>query len=79
MDADGNPVNYRNWYYLVSDDNILINNCKSDNFSTSVWKEFKYLYKDLAGAEIPYTSLESADHVQGRPERGAGSPVRAAQ
>jgi len=55
-DADGNPVNYRNWYYLVSDDNILINNCKNDNFSTSVWKEFKYLYRDLAGAEIPYTS-----------------------
>lgn len=54
-DADGNPVNYRNWYYLVSDDNILINNCMSDNFSTSVWKEFKYLYRDLAGAEIPYT------------------------
>ena len=54
-DADGNAVNYRNWYYLVSDDNILINNCMSDNFSTSVWKEFKYLYKDLAGAEIPYT------------------------
>lgn len=55
VDADGNPVNYRNWYYLVSDDNILITNCMSDNFSTSVWKEFKYLYLDLAGAEIPYT------------------------
>ncbi len=54
-DAHGNPVNYRNWYYLVSDDNILITNCKNDNFSTSVWKEFKYLYLDLAGAEIPYT------------------------
>lgn len=54
-DADGKPVNYRNWYYLVSDDNILINNCMSDKFSTSVWKEFKYLYRDLAGAEIPYT------------------------
>ena len=56
-DADGNPVNYRNWYYLVSDDNILIDNCKGDNFSTNVWKEFKYLYKDLASAEFPYTSF----------------------
>ena len=54
-DAHGNHVNYRNWYYLVSDDNILITNCMSDNFSTSVWKEFKYLYLDLAGSTIPYT------------------------
>ncbi len=29
---------------------------RADNFSTSVWKEFKYLYKDLAHAVIPYTS-----------------------
>jgi predicted peptidase len=55
-DSDGKPVNYRNWYYLVSDDNVLINNCKGDGFSTEVWKECKYLYRDLAGAEIPYTS-----------------------
>jgi predicted peptidase len=57
-DADGNRVDYRNWYYLVSDDNILISNCEGDGFSTSVWKEFKYLYKDLAGAEIPYASFD---------------------
>lgn len=55
VDADGNPVNYRNWYYLVSDDNILITNCMSGHFSTNVWREFKYPYFDLAGAVIPYT------------------------
>ncbi len=57
-DADGNPVDYRNWYYLVCDDNILISNCEGDGFSTNVWKELKYLYKDLAGAEIPYASFD---------------------
>ena len=54
-DAHGNTVNYRNWYYLISDDNVFIDNCIGDNFSTSVWKECKYLYRDLVGAEIPYT------------------------
>jgi|GEM_PF-284741 len=55
-DSDGNEVDYRNWYYMVSDDNILITNCIGDAFSTSVWKELKYLYLDLAGATIPYAS-----------------------
>ncbi|MGN0969089.1 MAG: S-layer homology domain-containing protein, partial [Oscillospiraceae bacterium] len=32
-DADGNDVDYRNWYYMVSDDNILITNCAGDAFS----------------------------------------------
>lgn len=54
-DSDGNEVDYRNWYYMVSDDNILITNCIGDAFSTSVWKELKYLYLDTVGATIPYT------------------------
>ena len=54
-DCDGNPCDYQNWYYMLSDDNILCINCKGDSFSSTVWKELKYLYLDLADAEIPYT------------------------
>lgn len=60
-DADGNPVNYRNWYYLVSDDNMLLTNCEGDKFSSTVWKELKWLYNDLAGAEIPHVSWNPLD------------------
>ena len=63
-DADGNStvetnslgqeVVARNWYYLVSDDNILITNCAGDAFSTTTWKEFAYLCYDMGGiSEIP--------------------------
>jgi predicted peptidase len=46
-DAHGNAVDYRNWYYLISDDNILIDNCIGDNFSTPIWTEASVLYKDI--------------------------------
>ena len=51
-DADGNPVDYRNWYYMLSDDNVLITNCVGDKFSTTTWKELDYLYHDLAGTDL---------------------------
>ena len=52
VDADGNPVDYRNWYYMLSDDNVLITNCVGDAFSTTTWKELDYLYHDLAGTDL---------------------------
>lgn len=67
-DADGNPTDYgQNWFYLISDDNLLISNCQGDAFSTTVWTELKYLYSDIAGVEIPYTAfnpLEDSLDVQ---------------
>jgi predicted peptidase len=51
-DAHGNPVDYRNWYYLISDDNILIDNCAGDPFSSTVWKECTTLYKDITGGAV---------------------------
>jgi predicted peptidase len=46
-DAHGNAADYRNWYYMISDDNILIDNCIGDNFSTPIWGEAAVLYKDI--------------------------------
>ena len=56
VDADGKPVDYRNFYYLLSDDNVLCNNCVGDKFSSCVWQELAFLYYDLAGVEIPKTT-----------------------
>jgi predicted peptidase len=51
-DAHGNDVDYRNWHYLISDDNILIDNCLGDNFSTPIWGEAAVLYKDITSSAI---------------------------
>ena len=57
-DADGNDSDYgQNFYYLISDDNVLISNCQGDAFSSTVWQEVAYLYEDIAGVEIPYTAF----------------------
>lgn len=67
-DSDGNPCDYQNWYYMVSDDNILITNCAGDVFSTGTWTELSYLYSDLCGVTFPRiqfnpltTSIEEQD------------------
>lgn len=55
--------NYQNWYYMVSDDNILVHTCLDDIMSTSLWKEFSEYY-EAAGIKIhhaewdPYISIE---------------------
>ena len=52
-DSDGKPCDYRNWYYMISDDNLLITNCAGDKFSTGTWTELSYLYSDLCGVTFP--------------------------
>ncbi|MDR2451779.1 MAG: hypothetical protein LBE85_08435 [Candidatus Accumulibacter sp.] len=43
-----------NYYYLTSDDNIMITNSLTGNaLSVNTWVEQNYLYEDLAGYEIP--------------------------
>lgn len=51
-DAHGNAADYRNWYYMISDDNILIDNCIGDSFSTPIWGEAAVLYKDITASAI---------------------------
>jgi predicted peptidase len=58
-DADGNDVDYRNWYYMISDDNVLITNCAGDKFSTQTWKELDFLYHDLAGTDLIYDNYKA--------------------
>ncbi len=54
----GQEVIARNLYYLVSDDNILVNSCTGDDFATGVWTEFWYLFNDIGGVKIPIGSID---------------------
>ncbi|MGN0954011.1 alpha/beta hydrolase-fold protein [Dialister sp.] len=50
-DSHGNPCDYNNWFYMISDDNILYLNTKGENV------EYRILYHDLAGVDIPSEDL----------------------
>ena len=58
--------NFRNWYYMISDDNILVHTCKDDPMATGEW-DYLAQYFAAAGAEIahdewdPYMSIEEQD------------------
>lgn len=56
-DSDGKPVDYRNWFYLVSDDNILYLNTAQEN------TEYRLLYEDLAGVKVPKRELVLDDRT----------------
>ncbi|MCC8091370.1 MAG: hypothetical protein LIO55_08335 [Oscillospiraceae bacterium] len=65
-DTDDPMITYElaeNWFYAVSDDNILVTNCEGDSYSTSVWSEFAYLYYDIAGVEIPYATVSPLEQT----------------
>lgn len=50
VDSDGNECDYNNWYYMISDDNILYLN-------TSANPEYTILYQDLCGVEVETTEM----------------------
>ena len=50
-DSDGHPANYNNWFYMISDDNILYLNTANENI------EYRLLYNDLQGVTIPTAEL----------------------
>ncbi len=49
--------NYQNWYYMVSDDNILVQTCTGDLMAFGEWKAFKEYY-EAAGTDIPYSEWD---------------------
>lgn len=52
-------VDTNNYYFMTSDDNILIMNSENNYLSNGLWQEENLLYKDLTGYEIPrYTGLD---------------------
>ncbi|HOV93294.1 MAG TPA: hypothetical protein PLT87_00240 [Spirochaetales bacterium] len=45
--------NYRNWYYMVSDDNILVQPCSGDPMATGEWQALAEYYQ-AADITIPH-------------------------
>jgi predicted peptidase len=46
-------VNWKNWLYSVSDDNILVTNMTADPRATGYWGELKDIYQALANTTVP--------------------------
>lgn len=68
LDDDGNENNYRNWYYMVSDDNIFF--CRTVN----EMKELHVLYEDLCGIDYPqveYAVDYNSSHEESLADRSA--------
>lgn len=53
-----------NFYYLVSDDNILINSGDDVYLSVDTWREMKYLYQDLCGYDLENIIIDSRKSQQ---------------
>jgi predicted peptidase len=52
-----NP-DWQNWYYAISDDNILATNMTGDGTATGYWNQAQTLFSTLGGATIPYASWD---------------------
>lgn len=52
-----NP-SWQNWYYSISDDNILATNMTGDATATGYWNQTQTLFTNLAGVTIPYASWD---------------------
>ena len=48
---------YENFFYLVSDDNILFTTGNDDAFASGCTKELKVVYEDFADVEIPQVEM----------------------
>lgn len=63
LDTEGNKVydghDPYNYYYLVSDDNVLVLNYKTNGISVDSWNEMKYLYDDLTGTSFDILSVDT--------------------
>lgn len=51
-------ANWQNWYYSISDDNILATNMTGDATATGYWNQTQTLFSTLAGVTIPYATWD---------------------
>ena len=49
--------NWQNWYYMVSDDNILVQTCTGDPMATGEWQALADYY-EAAGVTVPYSEWD---------------------
>lgn len=53
-----------NYFYLISDDNILVLHADENYSSGNAWIELEYLYHDLAGCDVTELALNTALDVE---------------
>lgn len=67
-DADGEKVyeghDPYNYFYLISDDNILVLHADENYSSGNAWIELEYLYHDLAGCDVTELALDATLDVE---------------
>ena len=67
LDTYGNKVydghDPRNYYYLISDDNITVLHGSDNGESRDGWNEMKYLYADLAQCELEMLEVDGSQDV----------------
>ena len=67
LDTEGKKVfeghDPRNYYYLVSDDNITVLHGSENGESRDGWNEMKYLYADLTGCELEMLEIDGSQEV----------------
>jgi predicted peptidase len=51
-------ADWQNWYYSISDANILVTNMTGDATSTGYWNQTQTLFTSLAGVSIPYATWD---------------------
>ncbi len=59
--TDGKMVtneDWENWYYSISDDNILATNMSGDATATDFWQLTNDLFTEFSGVTIPYTQWD---------------------
>lgn len=62
--------NYANWYYMVSDDNILVQTCLEDAMATGEW-EYAKEYLETAGGSVAYAEWDPWSDVDEQDAIGA--------
>lgn len=61
--------NWRNWYYMVSDDNILVQTCIGDPMAYGEWK-YAAEYYEAAGITIPYDEWDPLSALDEQEDKG---------
>lgn len=52
-----NP-DWQNWYYSISDDNILVTNMTGDATATGYWNQVQTLFSSFAHVTVPYATWD---------------------
>ncbi|WP_250469979.1 hypothetical protein [Caballeronia sp. GAFFF2] len=58
-----NP-DWQNWYYAISDDNVLATNMTGDPRATGYWNETQTIFSKYTGVTIPYVTWDPTTTTQ---------------